>query len=368
MTKYDETVAKRMNQVYEDEDKSPLQKRELSELRLILFSDLHKGKRLYKGKPDKADDFRPCEPVYLAALDYYWQEDFELFLIGDVEELWEDSPQPVIQAYKKVLDREKLFAEARQPKRYARFVGNHDDMWYDAKQVQEHLGCYLAGAAIREGLRLEVYDQEQHLGELFLVHGHQGSLDADRWAKISQWLTRHIVRPIQRITDFPSSTPSNNFKLRKKHEKAIYAYAKSRPGRVLIAGHTHHPVWEGMGLQRAVMNLATAHSDSIRGDRPENIEQAIATYQKALDANIRQAMPVDSAWIQEQALEAIDVYGEKPCYFNTGCCCYKKHALITGIEIADGEIRLVMWQNPDNPKRIELFPPAQVRDVLARLA
>jgi UDP-2,3-diacylglucosamine pyrophosphatase LpxH len=369
MASHTKAVAERLEQVRKDDKKTPLQKRELSELRLILFSDLHKGRRMHKGEVDESDDFRPCELVYLAALDYYWQEGFELFLLGDIEELWEDFPQPVIQAYEEVLNREKRFAEARRPTRYARFVGNHDDMWYDLKKVQEHLGSYLVGANVLEALRLEVCDQGQRLGELFLVHGHQGSLDADRLAKVSQWLVRHIVRPIQRIVpNFPSSTPSNNYKLRQKHEKAMYAYAKSQRGLVLIAGHTHRPVWIGMDLPDAIMNLVATDAEGFRGDQPTNLEEAFAIYPEAMRAHADQAMPVDMAWIQEQASEAVKLDGDKPCYFNTGCCSYKKHAVITGIEIADGEIRLVMWQHPASPQRTLIFPAVQLRDVLARVA
>ena len=38
----------------------------------------------------------------------------------------------------------------------------------------------------------------------------------------------------------------------------------------------------------------------------------------------------------------------RPCYFNAGCCCFVD-AKITGIEIADGDIRLVRW--PDDNYR-----------------
>ena len=45
-----------------------------------------------------------------------------------------------------------------------------------------------------------------------------------------------------------------------------------------------------------MINLATAYSNRIRGDRAENIEQAIAAYQQALQVMTRQAMPVE--WAQ----------------------------------------------------------------------
>ena len=43
------------------------------------------------------------------------------------------------------------------------------------------------------------------------------------------------------------------------------------------------------------MNLATAYSDRIRGDRAENLEQAITYYEQSLQVRTRAAMPVDWA-------------------------------------------------------------------------
>jgi hypothetical protein len=53
--------------------------------KFIIFSDQHKGRR------NGADDFMLCEPNYLAALDYYYQNGFHLVALGDSEELWENS-------------------------------------------------------------------------------------------------------------------------------------------------------------------------------------------------------------------------------------------------------------------------------------
>ena len=36
-----------------------------------------------------------------------------------------------------------------------------------------------------------------------------------------------------------------------------------------------------------------------------------------------------------------------PVYFNTGCCCFDDGD-VTGIEIADGSIRLVKWYDVEN--------------------
>ena len=50
-------------------------------------------------------------------------------------------PERVIKAYRVVLESEQRFADAPAPTRYKRFVGNHDDQWYDAGQVEKHLGA-----------------------------------------------------------------------------------------------------------------------------------------------------------------------------------------------------------------------------------
>ena len=71
---------------------------ELADLRAVVFSDHHRG------VGDGADDFRRCEPAYCAALGWYLEQGYELWLLGDVEELWENSPRKVIKHYENVLE------------------------------------------------------------------------------------------------------------------------------------------------------------------------------------------------------------------------------------------------------------------------
>jgi UDP-2,3-diacylglucosamine pyrophosphatase LpxH len=327
MTDFYKDVARRLDEVYNES--SHQEGRELADLRLILFSDLHKGRH------DSADDFEQCELTYLGALRHYWQDGFELLLVGDIEELWECSPSAVVHEYAGVLEQERPFAEASGPARYMRFAGNHDDLWYYPEQVERHLGPYINGKPVLDGGRLLIHDQGERLGELYIVHGHQGTWDSDRFAGLSALFVRFIWRPIQRLLNVKTSTPSTSFALRQAHELAMYAYAEARSGLVLIAGHTHHPVWEGLGLEQA---MALAGEAGVMAE-------------------------VDAAWMSEQVAGAVTLPGRVPCYFNTGCCSYSDGS-ITGIEIADGQIRLVRWDSPAQPARTQLFA-ASLRDVLA---
>jgi len=54
----------------------------------------------------------------------------------------------------------------------------------------------------------------------------------------------------------------------------------------------------------------------------------------------------------------------KPCYFNTGCCCYEDGD-ITGLEVAGGEIRLIRWPNEAGDAESHVLARDSLGDVLA---
>src|SRR5262245_21647029 len=74
--------------------------------RLVIFSDHHRGTR------DGADDFWRCERAYRAALGYYLESGHHLYLLGDVEELWENAPAGPIADYADTLALEGEFLAA----------------------------------------------------------------------------------------------------------------------------------------------------------------------------------------------------------------------------------------------------------------
>ena len=69
---------------------------------------------------------------------------------------------------------------------------------------------------------------------------------------------------------------------------------------------------------------------------------------------------------QEAKRQSEGVVFAKPCYFNTGCCCYDDGD-ITGIELVDGEIRLVRWPAAEDEVRPTILERASLRDVIAAL-
>jgi UDP-2,3-diacylglucosamine pyrophosphatase LpxH len=321
---------------------------DLTTSRYIVFSDHHKGKR------DGADDFARCERAYVGALKHYAREGYTLIVLGDAEELWECQPRSVIGAYDNILELERRFF----PDRYLRVYGNHDDEWESPRRVRRHLSPFFPDLDVPEALYFEVADQGAALGGLFLVHGHQGSLFSDRLAGVAKLFVRFIWRSFQRLTRKPSTTPATDACLRDEHDKTMYDWAARQSGIVTIAGHTHRPVFNSKThLQQLEEELAPFL------ELPLN--QADADYDgrvAALRAKIEHVRTKDrqcdeAAGGQERST---------PCYFNSGCCSFGDGD-ITGLEIAEGEIRLVRWPDDDGTLRPKVLARSGLKRVFEAL-
>jgi len=318
--------------------------------KFVIFSDHHKGNR------DGADDFRVCERAYNAALAYYYILGYTLIVLGDVEELWEEWPETVVKAYPHTLELEGKF---HREGRYLRFWGNHDDAWSHSDLVEQWLVRALGGypLKVRETLILHVRDGEEELGRLFLVHGHQGTFDSDRIAPISRFLARYIWRPIQRIIKISFNTPAKNFELRYAHDSAMYFWSQAQEKVVLIAGHTHRPVFKSES-QEAIIRKSLEKAQEKFAQHPDNqrLQQQTAELAAELEWTLVQN--------QQSSKDIPMIEFKKPSYFNTGCCAFLDGD-VTGLEFSDGEIRLVRWPDDEDMPKPKVLVNENLKDVFA---
>jgi UDP-2,3-diacylglucosamine pyrophosphatase LpxH len=313
---YLQGVRTRLDEAFAAAEEQPL---DPARDRIVVFSDHHKG------VGDPADDFRRCEHAYTTALGWYLEEGYRLFVLGDAEELWEERPEHVIPRYRAVLDLEAEFA--RRGNGLERFFGNHDDQWASPRQVAKHLQPVLGPITVRESLRLKVGDA----GTIFVIHGHQGTTQSDRWGWAARLVVRYVWRPIQRRSRAWATTPARDFALRARHDRALFEWARGRHGIVVVAGHTHRPVFgrstPDPPATRPAAQLERALSEARAAGDTAAAAAARAELEYARTARRRPDRPLSVA---------------PPCYFNSGCCSFPDGD-ITGIEVADGEIRLVRW-------------------------
>ena len=317
--------------------------------RYILFSDLHRGART------AADEFQGAERAYRAALAYYLELGYTLVVLGDAEELWEERAAAVLASYGETFE---LEAEFHRRRRYLRIWGNHDDEWQYPAGVGRLLAPVYGSPRLQiyEGILVEMTEGDRTLGRLFLVHGHQGDARSDRWAWASKLVIRYLWRPYQRLTRARINTPATSWGLRDKLNRAMYAWAETQGKLVLIAGHTHHPVFRSMSHE-ARIRARLAELEAAAGDPMLPSERLEIAYLRAQFQWVRTSN-------QGSQRQPEGISFDTPCYFNTGCCCYDDGD-ITGLEIADGEIRLVRWPDDYGEPRPHVLDRDRLDAVLA---
>jgi predicted phosphodiesterase len=283
--------------------------------RFIVFSDMHKGAR------DLADDFRLAEKNYLTALDHYFNEGYQLVCLGDCEELWENKPDVLMKINKTCFDAEIKFLDAG---RYYRTFGNHDLEWkYDVPRLLYLKPVFGDQLKIFEGFILQT-TQSNETYSIFLTHGHQGDLRSDGNA-FSKWVVAALWTPIQRYLDISINTVSESIELVDKHNIIMYQWSATQKDLLFISGHTHKPVFASL----------------------DHVEMLTKELEKAKQSGNQEAIRNLSADLEKRKAEYAGKQFHKtmaiPSYFNSGCCCFDDGD-ITGIEIAEGEIRLIKWK------------------------
>ena len=292
--------------------------------RIIILSDMHKG------TGDGSDDFEDAAVNYLRALHYYEEQGYHLVILGDSEELWENNLLGVMLHHAASFEAEKKFVVRNA---FTKIYGNHDLFWDNDPFAPIYLKkIYGQALPIHAGLVLRVRNSTSAI-DILCTHGHQGDRQSDGNA-FSKWFVSYIWGPIQSFLDVNINRPSNNDVEKTKHNRMMYAWSARQEGIWLITGHTHQPVFQSLThLERLYLQLeeATRKKD----------ESAIQTILTEIPRRQRQYRFVNEAF-----------HTMKPTYFNTGCCCFANGS-ITGIEIADGQIRLIKWNQDEGRVLLE---------------
>ncbi|MEO6632444.1 MAG: metallophosphoesterase [Mucilaginibacter sp.] len=281
--------------------------------KFIILSDQHKGAR------DGADVFAKAAANYIAALDYYDKNNFFYINLGDSEELWENIFLTVKRHNKTTFEAEKKFI-ARNA--FIKIFGNHDLYWANDPLAPVSLqSVYNQPVKIDEGAILKTTINGKPL-EIYMTHGHQGDLQSDgNW--FSKWFVSDVWGPFQAYLRINPNTPANNDQLKTDHNRIMYEWSSKRKDLILITGHTHQPVFRSLTQLEALYEKL----EVAKKDNNANVEAGLRAKIDAL--HLKTDRPPDFA-------------GYLDTYFNSGCCCFDDGDM-TGIEVADGCIRLIKW-------------------------
>ena len=283
--------------------------------KFIIFSDQHKGAR------DGADDFATAEPNYLAALEYYNANDFSFISLGDNEELWENTLTQVKKYNTDTFEAEKKFINRNA---FVKIFGNHDLYWQNDPFAPLQLkSIYGTDVKIYEGIILQVRVNDSKLN-IFCTHGHQGDAQSDgNW--FSKFFVARIWGPLQGYLRINPNTPAYDNEVKTLHNDIMYKWSALHNNLLLITGHTHQPVFQSLTLLERLYR-------QIQAAKRDNDNKAMDDLQKEIRKREKEFSAV-----------SMDYLIMKPSYFNSGCCCFRDGD-ITGLEIENGNIRLVKWK------------------------
>ncbi|MCB7302834.1 metallophosphoesterase family protein [Bariatricus massiliensis] len=213
-----------------------------SDSKIILMSDCHRG------QGNAGDNFLANQTVTFGALEYYFQNGFTYIELGDGDELWENRQlKQIIEVHSDIFWMlSKFYNEARLYLLY----GNHDIVKRRPEYMKQHGSSYYCEAShcekpllnditVSEGLILRNCLDNK---EIFLIHGHQGDLLNDTLWPLARFLVRYVWRRLELAGFLDPTGAGRPRKAKERIEKRLAAYAKEHHS-ILIAGHTHRPVF-----------------------------------------------------------------------------------------------------------------------------
>ena len=208
--------------------------------KLVIMSDCHRG------IGDKDDNFSQNQNIFESALLHYYYNGFTYVELGDGDEMWEvDNFHDIVNEH---IDTFKVLKKFHHQKRLIMICGNHDLCKKNKKIMKEYFYKYydkslkkevdlLNNLKILESLVLK-YEEN----DLFLLHGHQvDALNCKFW-KLSRFLVKNVWKPLEQIGFKDPTSAAKNYRVTKKVEKSLTKWS-DKNHKIIIAGHTHRPVF-----------------------------------------------------------------------------------------------------------------------------
>ncbi len=347
MSKNDDVIIKRLNELYKG-DKQSIKKLPLNiNDKYALFSDLHLG-----DGEKKADNFVHNEETMIFALNYYKNNGYSIILLGDVEEFWQFDFIKICDRYGKSIY--KLLKNFPENKVH-RIFGNHDIEW--KRPPDPILNNENVPHGIPEAIMLDNY--------IFLVHGHQGDNLCDRKASHSRFWARlfKIFVPIAKIFGYENYSATQS-QIPKDRERLYYNWAKDNKI-ILICGHTHRAIF----ASRSYYGWLKKEIKSKESKKKRNFENKVKYKKLSKEIKkLKNELNIEKKW--GRAITPLESKGKSlPCYFNTGCGLYKKG--ITNIEIEGDKIRLIKWHKdnslPSKERREKLWEEESLSELRKKI-
>lgn len=212
--------------------------------KLVIMSDCHRG------AGNNYDNFIKNQNIYEAALTHYYNNGFTYIELGDGDDMWE------VKNYKEIVDEHldtfKLLSKFNNSNRLIMVYGNHDMCKKSKKVLKKYFYEYynsvtktyeklLDNLVVYEAL---VLNYKNH--DILMIHGHQIDLLNSTFWKLSRFLVRNVWKNLESMGIKDPTSAAKNYKVAKKTEKKLENWS-IKNNKIVIAGHTHRPVYPKTG-------------------------------------------------------------------------------------------------------------------------
>lgn len=233
---------KRISQVFKSAEEIPFD----DTSKIVLMSDCHRGGGGW------SDAFSKNQNLYFVALSNYYSKNFTYIEIGDGDELWKNKNfSEIKREYSNIFwCLSKFFNERRlyfiygnhdRIKKSSKFVKNNLYEFFDEREKQSV--SLFKNIRIHEGLILRYTVTSD---KILLIHGHQGQFINDKVWWLGRFLCRTLWEPLSSLGINDPTNTAKNYDQKEAVEKKLTEWVKKKK-HMLIAGHTHRPMFPDIG-------------------------------------------------------------------------------------------------------------------------
>lgn len=250
--------------------------------KIVIMSDCHRG------AGDNLDNFVKNQNIYEGALRYYYNKGYTYIELGDGDEMWEvENYEDIINVH---IDTFKQIKKFNDINRFIMIYGNHDIEKSSQKILKKYFYKYnneitkqeeglLENLVVYESLVL-VYNNK----DIFLVHGHQVDfLNSNLW-RFSRFLIRKVWKKLENIMTKDPTSAAKNYGVTKKTEKKLENWS-IKNNKILIAGHTHRPIFPKIGQSLYFNDGSCIHPNGITCLEIENGNITLVKWEYKVNKN-----------------------------------------------------------------------------------
>ena len=229
-----------------------------NESKIVIMSDCHRG------IGNQNDNFKKNKNIYGEALNYYYRSGFTYIELGDGDEMWEiEDYNLIIKENIKIF---KVIKKFHDNNRLIMLYGNHDIIKRNIEILEKHFYKYnninkeeslLKDLITYESLILSYNNQD-----IFLTHGHQiDIINSTLWYS-TRFLIKNIWKHFEKIAIKDLADNIKNNKVENYLEKHLQKWS-IKNNKIIIAGHTHNPIYPEPGTHLYFNDGSCVHPDGI---------------------------------------------------------------------------------------------------------